>query len=77
MSDNNVLPFPTKPRDELGWVCGCGETLWTLYENVDCVCNGCYCISTMIKVVRAALSAHPRDHRLPGLSVAAAAADAG
>lgn len=48
-----VIQFPPK-REAQGWVCGCGGFNWVLYENGECLCLGCNCISTVIKVVRTA-----------------------
>ena len=50
---NNVIAVPERPKESLGWVCGCGGTLWTLFANGHCVCSGCNCISTVIRVVKA------------------------
>ena len=53
-----ILQFPTKPKEtDLAvacggaWTCGCGSQEWILYGNGVCLCTGCHCISTVIKVV--------------------------
>jgi hypothetical protein len=48
----NVLQFPEK-KEVQGWVCGCGGFNWILYADGECLCLGCNCISTVIRVVRA------------------------
>lgn len=58
--DTKVIAFPKQPSLR-GWVCGCGGQAWTLFENGDCVCNGCGFISTVIRVTRATDSAGAND----------------
>jgi hypothetical protein len=48
---SNVVAFPDR-KGELGWICGCGGTVWTLFANGDCLCATCECISTVIEVMR-------------------------
>ena len=47
-----VAALHRKYVDETAWICGCGAFNWILYANGDCLCVGCNCISTVIKVVK-------------------------
>jgi len=47
-----ILPFPERPTEAQGWICGCGGFNWMLYANGDCLCLECNHINTVIKVVR-------------------------
>jgi|ERR1700733_348105 len=66
-----MLIFPSKPKEiELGkvcggvWTCGCEGQDWVLYENGVCLCRGCNCISTVLKVVHDPVPAETEKRRL-------------
>jgi hypothetical protein len=54
-------PVLEEPDSQV-WTCGCGNQDWICHAGGDVRCNRCFCISSIVKVVRIETPREPIDH---------------